>query len=437
MVGEAVVGEAVTAPAARVTAVPGSLEAVLEHAWRARELTAAEAMAATGLTRSTTIEALDRLIDLGLLRELPNAREVGEYRKGRPSRRFELRADAAVVVGVDAGRLHLTAMVADLRGEVRTRLSVVTDSKRDEPEERRRQIERVVADAVTAAGAQPGDVLSICVGVPAAVDSTGSSPPHREGFWQRMNPGLRELLASRAPLVRVENDASLAAVAEGAVGAAVGSRDFVALLAGERLGVGVVVDGHLLRGAHGGAGEPLLLQWVAGVESAQGIGAMLAGWAHGEGAAGTEPPLDPEPPSVERTGAGAERLDAQDVLERAAAGEPWATALVARAGPVLARIGAVLATMYDPDRIVISGAVAQGLLPAIEIANGLVAGDLHGPAPVLVSSPLGAEVVATGAVMGAVEAARHGALALALRRAAVHSSDEAPTRGWQGVIAAT
>lgn len=412
MVGEAVVDEA--APAARVPAAPGSLEAVLDHAWRAREFTAAEAMAVTGLTRSTTIEALDRLIDLGLLRELPNAREVGEYRKGRPSRRFELRSDAAVVVGVDAGRLHLTAMVADLRGEVRTRVAVVTDSRRDEPHERRRQIERVVVDAVRAAGAQPADVLSICVGVPAAVDSTGTSPPHREGFWQRMNPGLRDLLTAHAPLVRVENDASLAAVAEGAVGAAVGSRDFVALLAGERLGVGVVVDGHLLRGAHGGAGEPLLLQWVAGVESAKGIGAMLAEWAHGDATTGAPP--QPAPDGVTDD---PELLDAQHVLESADAGEPWAIALVARAGPVLARIGAVLATMYDPDRIVISGAVARGLLPAIEIANGLVAGDLHGPAPVLVSSPLGADVVATGAVMGAVEAARQGALALALRRAVV------------------
>ncbi len=53
---------------------------------------------------------------MGLVRELANARAGGDYRKGRPSRRFELRADAAVVVGVDAGQGHLVTTVADLRG---------------------------------------------------------------------------------------------------------------------------------------------------------------------------------------------------------------------------------------------------------------------------------------------------------------------------------
>src|SRR5687768_980110 len=94
-----------------------SLDAVLSYAWDIGVFTASEAMSAVGLTRSTTIDVLDELVDFGLLHELPNARAGGEYQKGRPARRFELRADAAVVVGIDAGRLHITTSVADLRGE--------------------------------------------------------------------------------------------------------------------------------------------------------------------------------------------------------------------------------------------------------------------------------------------------------------------------------
>lgn len=393
------------------TQVPESLEAVLAHAWGALEFTAAEAMAATGLTRSTTIEALDRLIALGLLRELPNAREVGQYRKGRPSRRFELRSDASVVVGVDAGRFHLTTVVADLRGAVLAHESVTTDSARDDPDARRGAIEQVIDAALAAADAARADVLAVCVGVPAPVDSRGASPVHNAGFWQTMNPGLQELLSAWAPIVRVENDAALAAVAEGVVGAAASSSDFTTLLAGERIGIGVVVDGHLLRGAHGGAGESIALRLVSGVETERGFGDVLARWARADAASGAIPARHP------LSGAESDDLTAPAVLELAAAGDTWASGLVERAGALLARIAALMTGMYDPERIVVSGAVAEGLGVVVEIANGLLPGHLDGPAPTIVASPLGADVVATGAVMGAVEAARTSALGLMTHRA--------------------
>ena len=85
-----------------------------------------------------------------------------------------------------------------------------------------------------------------------------------------MNPDLIEMLSRWAPIVHIENDASLAAVAEGAWGAAVGCRDYVSLLAGARLGAGVVVDGRLLRGAHGGAGEMVFLDDIPTVGGAGG-----------------------------------------------------------------------------------------------------------------------------------------------------------------------
>ncbi len=389
-------------------ATRGSLDAVLDCAWDAQEFTAAEAMERTGLTRSTIIEALDRLIRLGLLRELPNAREVGEYRKGRPSRRFELRRDAAVVVGVDAGYAHLTAVVADLRGAQLARVAAEARSGRDDSDQRRREIVQVVDDALAAAGVERTGVLAVCVGVPAAVDASGDSPPHRTGFWEGMNPGLRELFAPWVPLVRVENDGSLAAVAEGAVGAAAGSRDFVTLLAGERFGMGVVIGGHLLRGAHGAAGEAIALRWVAGVDSDRGLGSLVAEWARADAMADRIPPGHP----LARTPH--QELVASTILSLADAGDPWAQTLANRAVLVLTRIGLVLASMYDPNRIVVSGAAAAGLGRIIDEANRVLPDELHGPAPRIVASQLGSDVVVTGAVMAAVEAARRGALRLAL-----------------------
>lgn len=40
-------------------------------------------------------------------------------------------------------------------------------------------------------------------------------------------------------------------------------------------GAGVVVDGHLLHGAHGGVGEMFAFDFVRGVNSAFGLGPMV------------------------------------------------------------------------------------------------------------------------------------------------------------------
>ena len=255
-----------------------SLDALLRFAWDADVFTAGDALAAVGLSRSTTIEALDDLVELGMVRELPNARAVGEYRKGRPSRRFELRADAAAVIGVDAGQTHLVTTVADLRGRTLARTEL-TGADEDSVGRRRVLVADTIDAALGEAGLGRGDVLSVCVGVPAPVDEAGHSPVHRNGFWARMNPDLVELVSSWAPITRVENDAVLASVAEHARGAAVGLRNTVTLLAGRRLGAGVVVDGTLLRGAHGGVGEVVVLRHLRGVDAAYGIGHALAAWA--------------------------------------------------------------------------------------------------------------------------------------------------------------
>lgn len=377
-----------------------SLDAVLAYAWDAEAFTASDVMAAVALTRSTTIDVLDELVARGLLVEMPNARAVGEYSKGRPARRFALRADSGLVVGIDAGRGHVTATVADLRGTpvASSRLSI--DPERDSPERRRRAAEKVVDATLTRAHAARADLVAVCVGVPAPVDRAGRSPVHHDGFWQRMNPDFVDTFASWAPVVRVENDASLAAVAEHWQGAAVGDDDFVALLAGERFGAGVWLDGRLLRGAHGGAGETVAFDRVEGVGSAYGLAPRCVDAARAAIAAGTLPAgsaLADVPP---------DDLDAKRVLDLAAAGDPGALAVAAEVGGQLAIVAGLLGSLFDVRRVVISGAIAAGAGPIIAAATESLPEALHLPPPEIVASPLGADIVSTGAVAAAIESTR-------------------------------
>ncbi len=380
-----------------------NLDAALTYAWGAGVFTAGDAMRVLGLARSTTIEAIDDLLTLGWLNELPNARAAGEYRNGRPARRFELAADSAVVVGVDAGRGHLVTTVADLRGEQLTALTEALDVDADSPAERRQLIPDAVDAALRRAGRGREDVLSICVGVPAPVDGQGRSPAHREGFWARMNPDLLEVFAW-APITLVVNDATLASVAEHARGAAVGLQDTVTLLAGERLGAGVVVGGNQLHGAHGGVGEIVALRHLGGIDEAYGIGHQIEAWARERLADGSLPEGHPLRLLPE------EDVTGRAVLDLARRGDPDSGAIVERAGAVLARIAGVLGGLYDPQRIVVSGAIASGIDQVLEAARLRLPAELDLPAPELVASSLGADVVSIGAVAAALAAARDGAL---------------------------
>lgn len=383
---------------------------MLDFAWTAGEFTATEVMAGTSLTRSTAIDAVDTLVGGGVLRELPNARAVGAYRSGRPARRFMLAGDLGVVIGIDAGDTHLAVTVADPLETTLVHHRTALDPLHT-PEQRRTAILDQLAASVAEAGRDPYDVLAICVGVAAPVNRDGISPPHPEGFWERTNPGLAEALRGRAPVVEIKNDAQLAAIAEGTQGAAIGCRDYVALLAGERFGGGVVVDGHVLHGAHGGVGEGVVFDHIIGVGSAFGLSYALqdevrAAVAAGEIAEGT---------AIGRL-AEADRVDPRVVLTAAASGDADALLATSRVGATLARVVGVLGSMYDPARVIVCGAVAESIDPVLSAARAVLPSQLHLPAPELLASTLGAEVVSAGAVATARRAARERAVPLLAER---------------------
>lgn len=381
-----------------------SVGAVLDFAWAAGEFTATEVMAGTSLTRSTAIDAMDTLLDAEVLRELPNARAVGSYRSGRPARRFSLSPDLGVVVGIDAGDTHLAVTVADPLETTLVHHRIEVDPTHS-AEERRATIIESLRAALAEVGVTREQVLALCVGVAAPVDRNGISPPHPDGFWERTNPGLADALRDWAPVVEIKNDAQLAAIAEGAVGAAIGCRDYVALLASERFGGGVVVDGHVLHGAHGGVGEGVVFDHIIGVGSAFGLSYAVRNHAQAAVDAGE---IDRDS-AVGRLVA-AERIDPRLVLTLAASGDEDAMLITDRVGGTVARVVGVLGSMYDPARVIVCGAVAESVEPVLAAARRVLPGELHLPAPEILASELGAEVVSVGAVATARRAAREQAV---------------------------
>ena len=390
---------------------------VLAHAWTVEAFTASEAMATTGLTRSTVIDVCDELVGKGWLRELSDARAVGDYRKGRPARRYELCGEAAVVVGIEAGYERMSVVVADLRGrqlvEANAEIPALTPQTVErlaDADERLRLARRLYDEAIAASAVDPAKVLAITVGVPAPVDALGASPTDGLGFWRLVNPGFAPVFQGCAPIVTVENDANLAAIAEGAHpdGAGKDVDSYIAMLMGEGIGAGLMIDGRLLRGRRGAAGEMRFLDKVHGVGSSQGLALLARVWATKAIESGSLPResllgrLDPG------------TLREHDVAQAATAGDPAAVDIIERLASRLARICLVLGDMLDVDLVIVGGAAARSLPAVVEEAADILARSDDPTAPRLTGSALGAAEVTTGAVAHALSLVRQRALDLPL-----------------------
>lgn len=349
-------------------------------------------MAATGLTRATVLGVCDGLVDAGWLEEFNDARADAGRLKGRPARRYQLREAAGVVVGLDAGEGYYTTIVADLRGRELGKRRLGIDSHalgRSGRVASARELIRLTLEDVSRT---PEDVLLTAVGVPAPIDANGQSPAGGE-FWQLMNSGFAGHLWGD---VIVENDANLAAIAEQAQEP---SANVATLLSGERFGAGLIVDGSLLRGRQGAAGEMRFLdaldsKFVPDEGGSDGFGALARKWAR----AGIH---SFDGTTVLRNIPEGD-ISAEDVFRAAGGGDPLAREIIARLGVRLARIAEVLSSLLDIERVVIAGAISRAIEPVLEHARSLLPRDSGLPLPELVASTLGAEAVVKGAIESAL-----------------------------------
>ncbi|MET9965133.1 ROK family protein [Streptomyces sp. NPDC006356] len=389
-----------------------NLRAVLRDMWDSGPVTGSDLMTSTGLTRATVHDVCEDLAHRGWIHEVENQREHGDYRLGRPARRYCFQPMAGVLVGVDCGLDMAVATVTDLRGRTLTRHDRAFSSTEHSAEERLDVLSRTVLGALEKASLAASQVLAVAVGVPAPVDVDGRTVGTANPFWERMNPNIVEHLTHRHGWTTlVDNDANLAALAESWRGAGRGLRNFVTLLTGEALGAGIVEEGRLLRGVRGGAGEMRFLDLVEGVGSPTGLGALSRDWAR-------EAVRDPRThPTSSLRELAPEDIDAEAVFAAAAAGDSLAADVVERLGARCARIVTTLAVLLDTDRIVLAGALSgsyAGILQTIERDLPLY---VHPPLPVVAASELGDEAVSIGAVRRALDHVREQALEIELRHA--------------------
>lgn len=159
-----------------------------------------------------------------------------------------------LVVGVDLGGTHIRTAV--LQGsKIHSRVSLLT-GENPTPGRLLPRIYGAIQQALDEADVSLDQIAGIGVATPGPLNNrTGViySPPNLPG-WE--NVPLRDLVKQQFnTLVLIENDAHTAGLGEYMFGAGRGSRHMVYLTVSTGIGGGVIIDGKILEGANGTAGE--------------------------------------------------------------------------------------------------------------------------------------------------------------------------------------
>jgi glucokinase len=247
-------------------------------------------------------------------------------------------------LGIDLGGTNVKLVVLEREdgGVPRAVAAAVAPTSADAGPE---AVARRMVEAGCEIAATHGPIATAGIGVPGLFDAASGRIvlfPNLPGSW----PGfpLRDRMAEGLGLpVRIVNDARAFVLAEAAMGAGRGHRTIVGLTLGTGIGGGLIVDGRLVMGSTGTAGE-------VGHQTIDPDGPLCGcgnrGCAEVLAQAGT----------IARTGG---RATAEAVFEAAAASDPRAVAAVEGAARALGIAIANVVTLLVPDAVVLGGGMAE------------------------------------------------------------------------------
>lgn len=291
-------------------------------------LTRAQLADRSGLPRTTVTGLAAKLLAAGVLAERVSAGE--EHGVGRPPRTLALAGAPPLVVVLLPGQMSMAGILATYAGEFLAEATVELQPDEDEQRRLGGPAADLVADLL-----QRADCTRDRLGV-AVLSVARPCQPDEPTAW------LEDLLG--VPVL-CENDANLGALGEAAFGAGRGRASLVFVKLGRNVGSGLVLDGRLLRGASGFAGELCHVQ-------VREDGALCH--CGGRGCLSTL--VGPSLLDFARR-AYEERVGMPEVLALAAEREPSVRRVFADLGRTVGRPLAAFCTMVDPNAVVIDGSL--------------------------------------------------------------------------------
>jgi predicted NBD/HSP70 family sugar kinase len=357
---------------------------------------------ATGLSKPTISLALADLERCGLVRHV--GQRTGN--SGRAALLYEMRPEAGWVIGVDVGRSWLRVALANLAGEVVLRRQERSQSR--DAQKLVAQIGNIASALAIEGGLSYEDVTYTVVGSPGVVDQGSGAMRLAANLSGWNGPGVLDALRERlGPSLAVENDINLAALGEQAHGVGKGVSNFIFISVGTGIGMGIIIDTQLHRGARGAAGEIGFLPLGEAEPSPEETAKRKSGTLESVASA------DAVVANARRLGMRTVRT-AKEVFEHARQNNKAALTAVRVEAEHLANAVAAVTSVLDPELVVLGGGIGRnGDLLIAPMSRRLEKLLPLRPPPLMVSA-LGDDAVVSGALAIALARAREKVFARAM-----------------------
>ena len=269
--------------------------------------------------------------------------------------------DMPYVVGIDVGGQTSKLGVVDMRGQVLAQTVIRTDTH-DEIEPYIDDLAEAVNKVITDAGVA-GQVRGIGMGIPNGNYYTGEIENAVNLKWGKQGTlPVAKLLSDKMGGIPVAltNDANAAAMGEMTYGAARGMKNFIMITLGTGVGSGIVINGEVVYGHDGFAGElgHTCVVRHNGRLCNCGKTGCLETYASATGVSRTAREwLDmSEEPSVLRS---LDNITSKDVYDAAKEGDKLAIKIFEYTGTILGESFADFIAFSSPEAIVLFGGLAR------------------------------------------------------------------------------
>lgn len=223
---------------------------VLEYVRANEPAGRAEIARTCGLSTQAVSNICESLVDDGLLQE--DGYRTGA--RGKPVMQYRFDGDRAFSIGIELRPDALIIAVLNLSGDRifsnRVNLAGAT------PEVAVPLVQSEMAATLAAIGRDRSCLLGVGIVMPwsfGLLEHSAAGEAELPG-WDRVDARALFENALGCPVV-IENDATAAAISERVAGIATGMESFCFVYFGTGLGLGIISDGHAQRGAFGNAGE--------------------------------------------------------------------------------------------------------------------------------------------------------------------------------------
>lgn len=321
---------------------PHSIDAhsrnILELVAKGEAVSRSQLAGALGIAASTVGLKVHELMGAGLLRE----DGVASSRGGRPARVLRISDDSNDILTVDLGGGHARIGRHSVSGAIQRTLAIPV-TLTDGPGPTLDAVSRALVEI-----SREGAIRAIGVSLPGPVDTTTGvvELPSRMPGWQGFRVG--DALAERFGVpVAVDNDANLAALGEHASRFG-SSHHSITVKAGTAIGSGIIVDGHLHRGASSAAGDisHTRIDFAADAPCSCGNTGCLETVASGAGLV------------RQMRERGVDVSTTAEVLALAHNADPLASGMVRTAGKRLGEVLSGVVNFFNPHAVFLTGSMS-------------------------------------------------------------------------------